>query len=179
MSLGASTVILSEIYSKDQIKKINNIITEQQIAPTTGGASNVTKKGTFNFIHTMDIVNELYGWFNHCQIVNNEYFGYDISWQYNIDSCIYNEYDVGDEYGWHVDVMTEQGQIDSKLTCLLNLSEESYEGGDFYTVGSNEKWNFDSGCGIIFNSLLAHKVTPVTKGERTTLTYWGSGPTWR
>ena len=160
MSLGASRVILSEIYSKDQIKKINNIITEQQIAPTTGGASNVTKKGTFNFIHTMDIVNELYGWFNHCQIVNNEY-------------------DVGDEYGWHVDVMTEQGQIDSKLTCLLNLSEDPYEGGDFYTIGSNEKWNFDSGCGIIFNSLLAHKVTPVTKGERTTLTYWGSGPTWR
>ena len=74
MSLGASTVILSEIYSKDQIKKINNIITEQQIAPTTGGASNVTKKGTFNFIHTMDIVDELYGWVNHCQIVNNEYF---------------------------------------------------------------------------------------------------------
>ena len=66
-----------------------------------------------------------------------------------------------------------------KLTCLLNLSEESYEGGEFKLIGVNEKIKFDSGEGLIVNSLMAHKVTPVTKGERITLTYWGVGPSWR
>ena len=59
---------------------------------------------------------------------------------------------------------------DLKLTCLLNLSEEPYEGGEFYTIGDNENAKFDSGEGLIINSLMAHKVTPVTKGKRTTLT---------
>ena len=66
-----------------------------------------------------------------------------------------------------------------KLTCLLNLSEESYEGGDFYTINKNEKHEFTSGMGLVIPSLIAHKVTPVTKGERITLTYWAQGPLWR
>jgi predicted 2-oxoglutarate/Fe(II)-dependent dioxygenase YbiX len=43
----------------------------------------------------------------------------------------------------------------------------------------NEKIKFGSGEGLVFTSLIAHKVTPITKGERITLTYWGEGPTWR
>ena len=38
---------------------------------------------------------------------------------------------------------------------------------------------FNSGEAIVFTSLIAHKVTPVTKGERITLSYWGYGPNWR
>ena len=66
-----------------------------------------------------------------------------------------------------------------KLTCLLNLSEAPYEGGDFHTVGSDGPRNFTSGMGLVMTSLVAHKVTPVTKGERITLTYWAEGPLWR
>ena len=66
-----------------------------------------------------------------------------------------------------------------KLTCLLNLSEESYEDGEFCTTASNEKIKFTSGTALILNSVLAHKVTPVTKGERISLTYWAEGPSWR
>ena len=70
-------------------------------------------------------------------------------------------------------------KIDLKLTCILNLSEEPYEGGSFFKINEKEEIKFDSGMGLIFNSLIAHKVTPVTKGERITLTYWGEGPPWR
>ena len=42
-----------------------------------------------------------------------------------------------------------------------------------------ETIKFDSGMGLVMNSLIAHKVTPVTKGERITLTYWAMGPLWR
>ncbi len=59
------------------------------------------------------------------------------------------------------------------------MSEEPYEGGEFCTINSNKKIEFTSGMGLIINSLIAHKVTPVTQGERITLTYWGMGPAWR
>ena len=38
---------------------------------------------------------------------------------------------------------------------------------------------FNSGETLIFTSLWAHKVSPVTKGKRITLTYWATGPSWR
>ena len=66
-----------------------------------------------------------------------------------------------------------------KLTCLLNLSEEPYEGGEFYTIDNQEEHKFTSGMGLVTTSLIAHKVTPVTKGERITLSYWAYGPSWR
>ena len=42
-----------------------------------------------------------------------------------------------------------------------------------------EKIVINPGDGICFTSLIAHKVTPITKGERRTLTYWAQGPSWR
>ena len=68
---------------------------------------------------------------------------------------------------------------DIKLTCLLNLSEETYEGGEFHTINVGGKHDFAPGMGLIMNPLIAHQVTPVTKGERITLTYWAGGPAWR
>ena len=79
----------------------------------------------------------------------------------------------------HIDANKKDTPVDMKLTCLLNLSEETYEGGEFYLINYEDKIKFDSGMGIVFNSLIAHKVTPVTKGERITLTYWGYGPSWK
>ena len=61
----------------------------------------------------------------------------------------------------------------------LNLSEEAYEGGEFISMGQPEKLKFDSGDGLVVNSLIAHRVTPITKGKRITLTYWANGPLWR
>ena len=68
---------------------------------------------------------------------------------------------------------------DVKLTCLLNLSEEPYEGGEFHVINHVGGHKFSSGMSVVFNSLIAHKVTPVTKGERITLTYWASGSAWK
>ena len=70
--------------------------------------------------------------------------------------------------------------MDIKLTCILNLSEESYEGGEFLIRSQEErKITFDPGMGLIAHPLVSHKVTPVTKGKRITLTYWALGPLWR
>ena len=122
----------------------------------------------------------LHPWLYQCQIINKEKIGYDIDWDFHVDALTYNVYDSKKqgEYDWHIDynfcIMS-----DIKLTCLLNLSEEPYEGGEFHMINSKENIKFTSGMAVVFNSLIAHKVTPVTKGERITLTFWAHGPSWR
>ena len=120
----------------------------------------------------------IHPWLYYCQQINREIFGYDIYWDFHLESLNYNVYGVGGEYGWHIDG-NPRYEFDTKLTCLLNLSEETYEGGEFYMTNYEEKIKFDSGMGLIVTSLIAHKVTPITKGERTTLTYWAEGPAWK
>ncbi len=138
-----------------------------------------SKMGDFFIVPCAPLMELIHPWLYECQIINNKVFGYDIHWDFHLDTLNYNVYGMGGEYGWHLDANGKTTPHDVKLTCLLNLSEESYEGGEFYTIGSDEKVKFDSGMGLVLNSLIAHKVTPVTKGERITLTYWAVGPSWR
>ena len=61
------------------------------------------------------------------------------------------------------------------MTFLLNLSPDEYEGGDL--IVDKRLTNFRKpGSVILFKSNLMHEVTPVTKGERITLTYFINGP---
>ena len=63
---------------------------------------------------------------------------------------------------------------------MINLSEEYYEGGDFILFHGGkfkEISEFSSpGSSIMFKSGLPHKVTPVTKGIRKTISLWLTGP---
>ena len=158
-------------------KEIKRNITEKEHSSKT--AINVSKKGDFFIVPCLPLMNIIHPWLHGCQRVNREVFGYDIFWDFHLEALNYNVYGTGGEYGWHVDQNNENTPIDAKLTCLLNLSEEPYEGGEFYMINSDEEKKFTSGMGLIINSLIAHKVTPVTKGKRITLTYWAIGPSWR
>ena len=69
-----------------------------------------------------------------------------------------------------------------KLTLLINLSTEVFEGGDF------ETWVYDKqiqpslaihGSCFMFKSHIPHRVLPVTKGTRKSLTFWITGPRFR
>ena len=172
--------ITFQCFTHEQVKEINkeikkNIIQKEKLSDS---AEHVAKIGDFSHIPCSPLIELLHPWLHQCQLVNREVFGYDIYWDFHLDIFNYNVYGIGGQYGWHIDA-EDDIPLDAKLTCLLNLSEEPYEGGEFYTIGSYENQKFDSGEGIITNSLIALKITPVTKGERTTLTYWAIGPSWR
>ena len=167
-------------FTHEQVKKINKEIRKniRQKEPLDAAASAI-KVGSFFHIPCLSLTELLHPWLKQCQEINKKVFGYDIFWNFPVESFNYNVYVESGEYDWHTDV-TENKECDIKLTCLLNLSEETYEGGKFRTIGNpNENIKFTSGMGLIFNPLIAHKVTPVTKGKRITLTYWGVGPSWR
>jgi len=174
-------------FTPEQVKIINKEIkkTIVEIEPMVYAASDASKTGIFSQIQCGPIMGLLHPWLYRCQLLNKNIFGYNVYWDFHLDTMHYNEYGVGGKYGWHIDAGIKDADesdvivSDMKLTCLLNLSEETYEGGEFYTINDNKEHKFTSGMGLIINSLIAHKVTPVTKGERKTLTYWGIGPAWR
>ena len=94
----------------------------------------------------------------------------------------YNIYNEGQEYSWHIDAVPGDPVRDIKLTALLNLSEESYEGGELSLFRANEiecsEFN-TPGSAIIFPSFINHKVNKITSGRRNTLAIWLSGPKFR
>lgn len=85
-------------------------------------------------------------------------------------------------FGWHSDIGEGRLAARRKLTLVAQLSEaESYEGG------SLEVW-YDSfprnaplkqGTAVLFPSFALHRVTPVTSGERHSLTVWAHGAPFR
>ena len=149
-----------------------NVIMQGQITATAGGTiggfeigNTYLQKGTsFRFSSSVDTNDP-------ASFISSSNFKVGVDGRVTASSA-----NIG---GWHIDANRENKPIDMKLTCLLNLSEEPYEGGEFKLIGVDKKIKFDSGEGLVFTSLQAHKVTPVTKGKRITLTYWGYGPSWR
>ena len=180
MGLNPGITISFQCFTPEEVKEINkrikkNIFKEQI---PEAAAENVSKVGQFYHVQCAPLMELVHPWLYESQRLNNNFFGFDIWWNFHLDGFNYNVYEEGGEYGWHMD-SNPNVPFDMKLTCLLNLSEEPYEGGEFCTINQEGEIKFDSGMGLIINSLVAHKVTPVTKGERITLTYWGMGNSWR
>jgi hypothetical protein len=182
-------IISFKCFTLDQVKIINKQIQKNVVGeePESSVAQpiNGMKTGTFTHVHCASLMELIHPWLYNIQLINKDIFGYDVYWHFHLDTLQYNVYGVGGKYGWHIDAGIEShtGPViasDIKLTCLLNLSEEPYEGGEFHTINdSGEIHEFTPGMGLIMNSLIAHQVTPVTKGERITLTYWATGPAWK
>jgi len=107
--------------------------------------------------------------------VNFGYKLFPINDNNNILFNIYSSEEKG-EYDWHTDT-SNSSFIDTKLTALVNLSE-SYEGGDFliFNGGVRKIDLFKPGTLLIIKSHLNHKVEPVIKGIRKTLTIFRHGP---
>ena len=90
-------------------------------------------------------------------------------------------YQPNEEYTWHIDASMHSAVRDIKLTCLLNCSEEEYQGGDLYLFRDGEVKieNFNPGSAVIFPSFTNHKVEKITSGSRATLALWMDGPKFR
>jgi hypothetical protein len=175
-------VITFPCFTQEQVKEINKKIKKIifQKEEKSSASETAVKIGEFFHVPLMPLMESLHSWLYQCQVINKNVFGYDIYWDWHLEYLNYNVYGTGGEYGWHIDTNSEKTLSDSKLTCLLNLSEEIYEGGEFYTIGnSNEEVEFTTGMGLVMTSLIGHKVTPITQGERITLAYWAHGPSWK
>ncbi|SFP76891.1 2OG-Fe(II) oxygenase [Tranquillimonas alkanivorans] len=85
-------------------------------------------------------------------------------------------------FDWHSDVGEGALAAKRKLTMVVQLSEPAdYEGGALQVMPSAHVVEAGRALGTatLFPSFLLHRVTPVTRGARHSLTIWAHGPAFR
>jgi len=120
-----------------------------------------------DIIDCMFITNEINFGFNLFPLRNKQIFNLTV---YSSDNK--------SEYKWHKDA-TKNEIKDIKLTLLINLSTEKYEGGEFqlnYGEETTIPQFSEGGDMILFKSNILHRVLPVTKGTRKVLAFFFDGP---
>jgi len=176
------------LYSSEEIKLLNekiqkSVLPEQMKLLKGSGADDVVKTAKVLAIDPGKI-KELERMFECVYSANRQNFGFNLFSSIN-DKGIplnYNIYDakVKGEYEYHTDETYRHPASDIKLTALLNLSMKPYRGGKFYLNpfgGEMLVPEFsEPGSMVVFPPWFFHKVTPVTKGKRITITVWARGP---
>jgi PKHD-type hydroxylase len=113
---------------------------------------------------------------------NREAFDFDITeFREKLQVAIYDESEEG-HYDWHSDV--GEGPIAQfrKATIVTQLSpSDTYEGGALEISLGHKVMaaSRDQGCATLFASFMLHRVVPVSKGSRYSLTCWSHGPRFR
>lgn len=147
-----------------------------------GPAHNTVKTSEvklLNYRHVKDALEPAHEFVLH---INKNYFGLDIHNVCDGDVVLLNTYDSKNKasYEWHKDVAATTQLFDFKLTMLINLSDGNYEGGNLQIFTTGGEQTIDSfkqpGAVCIIPSWVPHRVTNVTSGVRTTLSYFYTGP---
>ena len=176
----------TNVFTAQQIKEINEFIDKEYdgLQEKKYGTANRPDGTIVKNIST--VKNIQYGKIKHLisDLVDDAYFsanfhfGYPTFNPYNKEFLHFNTYtsDNKDYYDWHHDE-SRSATHDVKLTLLVNLSTDPYEGGNFQL---ENKWTDVSvldktGNALMFKSHLQHRVLPVTSGTRKSLTMFIKG----
>lgn len=178
-------------FTKEQCENIINLglrIQAQEARLGTSGAKDTrTRRSVIRFIlrsHT-----EFDFLFRELWIMglraNDDFFNFHLSKLDFLQLAEYSEEDQG-EYKAHHDVFWMNGdpKYHRKMTCVIQLSDPStYDGGNLEIYDVHHTIDIDNrrsrGTAIFFPSFYNHAVTPVTRGQRYSLTAWFDGPKWR
>jgi len=181
----------SPLYTEQEIKNIVHVLdnAKQKYEEPKENKSYIRgeKKVKVSCVAWPEIKDNLKKFEDFIYDANDKIFKYDIVKIANDHFVNVNYYDIENpNYHWHMDGTKLDQKYDIKLTCLLNISTEKYEGGNLvlYNISDyannviKEKFS-KPGYALIFTSNHFHKVEPITKGVRKTLSYWAKGPLWR
>ena len=169
------------ILNKEQIRQVNLICKKyhDQIY-RDHAAGNVIKTVDVGGIKWKFLRSELRHVVDIWRQSNKFIFGYDLFQLSNIDMWNINTYDSKNkgEYDFHYD-LTDNYVSDIKLTGIVNVSDEQYEGGELIIFDGHEFREVSEiknpGSSILLRHGVLHKVNPVTKGIRKTISYWFYG----
>ena len=119
--------------------------------------------------------------YNMVRDVNDEFFHMDITGFEDLQHTTYKA--GGGFYGVHMDTFIN-AYPQRKISFTIQLSEPvDYEGGQMLIYNKDLKNPYIAstsiGSLVLFHSMMLHEVTPVTKGVRSSLVGWVSGPPMR
>jgi predicted 2-oxoglutarate/Fe(II)-dependent dioxygenase YbiX len=162
-----------------EIVDLHKTIKENPTGQTDTGA-NVKKTAKVKLVNWKDFKSQFAILEQNVIIANHQNFGFHL---YPFDDAFtlnINTYASRDkaEYAWHNDMGSRSPASDQKLTAIINISQEPYTGGELFLSNSEpqEVTHLNKpGSMIIFPCYMTHKVMPVTKGNRTTLSFWVLG----
>lgn len=97
-----------------------------------------------------------------------------------LEPLLLARYPVGPGFTWHVDALDGPTST-RKVSLSVQLSDgDAYEGGDLEFIPDGVlQLSRLRGTVIGFPSFCAHRVTPITRGERLVLVGWMHGPSFR
>jgi hypothetical protein len=179
-------MILGYYFSPNLITKENIVYLNKNILQNTTNEDNpaegVTKICEVFSLKFKNVANLLKPIIELIDYANINYFNFEVYPFNSHQGLNYNIYTGENKgrYDYHIDMETSNKQCTAKLTCIINLSEEDYTGGDFFIFDGKETCikKFKPGSLVIFPSFFPHKVSPVLSGKRKTLSIWQLGPWW-
>ena len=167
--------------SKDECQKAIDLglSNNPESADTFSGNASTVRKSNVSWLPIRPDITWLLDHLKECVLEANEIWGIEYCgfWE-SIQFTHYNG--VGSHYDFHLDIGPGHGF--RKISIVVQLSDpNTYEGGDLIIDTGSNTTTCPRGLGnvILFPSILIHKVTPVTKGERFSLVSWVSGPNWK
>tara|TARA_R100001126_G_scaffold35892_1_gene20081 strand:- start:3 stop:554 length:552 start_codon:yes stop_codon:yes gene_type:complete len=172
------------LFSTQEIKNINSLLnkSKKEEEESSLKAKGAKKTSTVYRIKMKHLSKHLNKAFSKLIKNNQNHYGYDLFDIDDDDELNYNIYKKGEQYQWHIDADNFKSS-DIKLTALINISDNSFLGGDFYLLNSNSPLSVPElkspGSMIIFNSFTLHKINPITKGVRKTITIFMRGPAFK
>jgi len=169
-----------------QITNLNNFIDnnfdnfEDNIYSATDSNGNLKKNSEVKVISLHKLNDLILPTLENVYFTAFREFGYNLFPKNNNNTFLLSKYSETNKskYDYHTDT-SRSSNYDIKLTFIINLSTQKFEGGKFMIYNNSEyevSEFINPGSAILFKSYLHHKVTPVTKGERKSLTYFMEGP---
>lgn len=113
---------------------------------------------------------------------NRESFGFDLTEFAESPQVARYGAEREGHFDWHSDIGAGALAAKRKLTIVVQLSDpQAYDGAalELRPDSNIRQAPRDQGTAILFPSFVLHRVTPVTQGERWSLTLWSHGPAFR
>ena len=130
--------VVAKLFNENQIKTLNETIQSNLVK----GNDNPNKKAFLTspvkFVRLFSVQKLIIPLIDFIMSSNSNHYGFDL-FQLNPSKILnYNTYESNEEYTWHIDATMQSPVRDIKLTCLLNCSEEKYDGGDLFLFRDGE-----------------------------------------
>ncbi len=116
------------------------------------------------------------------RVANRDVFDFDVTEFAESPQVAQYGADREGHFAWHSDIGDGRLAERRKLTVVVQLSDAAdYSGGDLELMPGTNVINADrtQGAAVLLPAFVLHRVTPVTRGVRRSLTVWCHGPAFR